>query len=106
MKSAVSKSSIFFLLSFFSVLLAVSLAPVARSADAGTQSVSGTVQSVSDTSLVLSHDSGGKAVETTFELRPDTQIEGKVEKGAKATVEYRVEEGKNIAVHVTVSASS
>lgn len=104
MKSALRKSSVFFVLSFFSFLLAVSLIPSARGADAGTQSVTGTVQSVSDTSLVLSHTNEGKEVQTTFELRPDTKVEGTLAKDAKATVEYRVEEGKNIAVRITVSS--
>lgn len=105
MKSALRKSSIFFVLSFFSFLLAVSLIPSARGAeDAGTQSVTGTVQSVSDTSLVLAHTNEGKEVQTTFELRPDTKVEGTLAKDAKATVEYRVEEGKNIAVRITVSS--
>ncbi len=104
MKSALRKSSIFFLLSFFSFLLAVSLVPASRAADAGTQSVTGTVQSVSETSLVLAHTNEGKEVQTNFELRPDTKVEGTLAKNAKATVEYRVEEGKNIAVRITVSS--
>ena len=97
-----------FILSFFLILATAGVAsavPTAKAsavAGAETQAVSGTVTSVSDTSLVV--NSEGK--EVTFELRPDTQIEGKVAQGAKVTVEYRVEEGKNIAVRVTVSASS
>jgi len=104
MKSALRKSSLFVLLSFLLVLLTANATPVATTPESGTQSVTGTVQSVSDTSLVLSHTNEGKEVQTTFELRADTKVEGTLAKDAKATVEYRVEEGKNIAVRVTVGS--
>jgi hypothetical protein len=41
-----------------------------------------------------------------FLIDGDTKVEGKLSVGAQATVEYRSEEGKNIATHVVVAPAS
>ncbi len=63
----------------------------------------GTISSVTNTSLVLSHKVlKVKEKETTFVLYPKTKKEGHLEKGAKATVFYRVEKNENVATRVKV----
>ena len=41
-----------------------------------------------------------------FLVDDKTTVEGKLSVGARATVEYRSSEGKNIAVHVIVTPAS
>lgn len=69
---------------------------------AKTKKMTGTVTSFTKTSLVLSQGTKRMKKETTFVLDPGTRQEGKLAVGAKATVEYRVENNKSIATSVKV----
>lgn len=83
-----------FLLALVAVLiLAVSLAA---------SSVSGTIKSFNDTSLVLTHDNS----ESAFTLNAETKVEGTLAEGAQATVEYTQQEGQNVATRVVVQSAN
>lgn len=41
-----------------------------------------------------------------FLVDDDTKVEGKLQVGSQATVEYRSRDGRNIAVHVVVKPAS
>ena len=62
----------------------------------------GTIVSMTDTSLVPSHEVAGKKVETTFVLTPGTVRKGTLAVGAKVVVHYRVENDKKVATKVKV----
>ncbi len=71
------------------------------------QSVSGQISSLGDAAFSLStkkDNSGRQTVE--FLVDDKTKVEGKLTIGAQAMVEYRSDGGKNIAVHVVVTATS
>lgn len=83
-----------FLLALVAVLiLAVSLAAA---------SVSGTIKSFNDTSLVLTHDNS----ESAFTLNAETKVEGTLKEGAQATVEFQQQEGQNVATRVVVQSAN
>jgi hypothetical protein len=71
-----------------------------------TQSLSGKIASVGDAkfSVQVTKDQDVNTVQ--FLVDDKTKVEGKLAVGAQATVEYRSDEGKNIAVHVVVTLSS
>jgi len=71
------------------------------------QSVSGQIASVGDAAFtvnVAKEKEGTPAVE--FLVDDKTKVEGKLTIGAQAMVEYRSDNGKNIAVHVVVTPAS
>ena len=70
------------------------------------QSLSGKISSVGDAqfSLEVLKDKDVNSVE--FLVDDKTKVEGKLAVGAQATVEYRSDGGKNIAVRVVVTPSS
>jgi len=67
------------------------------------QSLSGTIASVGDAefSVQVAKNKDENAVQ--FVVDDKTKVEGKLTVGARATVEYRSDGGKNIAVHVVVT---
>jgi hypothetical protein len=67
------------------------------------QSLSGTIASVGDAefSVQVAKNKDESAVQ--FVVDDKTKVEGKLTVGARATVEYRSDAGKNIAVHVVVT---
>ncbi len=65
-------------------------------------SVSGTIKSFNDTSLVLTHDNS----ESTFALNAETKVEGTLKEGAQATVEFQSKEGENVATRVVVQSAN
>jgi hypothetical protein len=71
-----------------------------------TQSLSGKIASVGDAefSVQVTKDQDVNTVQ--FLVDDKTKVEGKLAVGAQATVEYRSNEGKNIAVRVIVTPAS
>jgi hypothetical protein len=71
-----------------------------------TQSLSGKIASVGDAefSVQVTKDKDVNTVQ--FLVDDKTTVEGKLAVGAQATVEYRSNEGKNIAVRVIVTPAS
>jgi hypothetical protein len=65
----------------------------------------GTISSVTGSDLVLERRWKGKEENTTFVINSDTKKEGTLDKGAKATVYYRMDNKQRIATEVKVSES-
>lgn len=62
----------------------------------------GTIDSVTDSNLVLDHTYRGKMEKTTFVLDSSTKKVGDLEKGDKATVYYHLAKKDRIATEVKV----
>jgi hypothetical protein len=71
------------------------------------QSLSGQITSMGDAEFSVQVVAKNKDASTVHFLVDDkTTVEGKLAVGAQATVEYRSNDGKNIAVHVIVTPAS
>lgn len=71
------------------------------------QSVSGKIITVGDAMFSMSVAGENQKAQTVqFFVDGKTRMEGKLSVGAQAMVEYRSENGQNIAVHVVVTPSS
>jgi hypothetical protein len=99
-----------FTLVLFTQPLPLSAAGHDASRPAENQSVSGQISSVGDAAFAINvtNDKQDKQGAQTVEFLVDdkTKVEGKLTIGAQAMVEYRSDSGKNIAVHVVVTAAS
>jgi hypothetical protein len=70
------------------------------------QSLSGTIAAVGDAEFSLQVAKNKDVSTVQFLVDDKTKVEGKLKVGAQATVEYRSNDGKNIAVHVIVTPTS
>jgi len=87
------------------MLLLMTVAAFAQvsKAKVATGSAVGTITSIDENKLVLSHKVKGKDESTTFVLNADTKKVGDLVPGAKVTVHYKVENNQNIATMVRAS---
>src|SRR6266576_1429794 len=69
-------------------------------------SCSAKAASVSDAAFALEVTQGQERKTIEFLIDGNTKVEGKLEIGSHATVEYRAADGKNVAVHVVVAPAS
>lgn len=65
------------------------------------QTVSGRVTSVGDDSFTVEVGTGGEPNRMEFVTDKDTEIDGRLEVGAKVHVTYRTKNGKNVAIRIT-----
>lgn len=70
------------------------------------QSLSGKISAIGDAAFSLEVTRGQERKTMEFLIDGDTKVEGKLEVGSQATVEYRAQNGKNVAVHVVVAPTS
>lgn len=70
------------------------------------QSLSGQITSVGDAEFSVQVAKNKDISTVQFMIDDKTKVEGKLAVGAQATVEYRSNEGKNIAVRVIVTPTS
>jgi hypothetical protein len=70
--------------------------------EAKAKKVAGTIDSFTETNLVLTHGMAGMKKQATFVLTPETKKEGTLKAGAKATVEYLVKGKEKVAMCVIV----
>ena len=70
------------------------------------QSLSGQITSVGDAEFSVQVAKNKDISTVQFMVDDKTKVEGKLAVGAQVTVEYRSNEGKNIAVHVIVTPTS
>ena len=70
------------------------------------QSLSGKIASVGDAAFSLEVTKDQEVSTVEFLVDGDTKVEGKLATGSHATVEYRSNSGKNVAVHVVVTPAS
>jgi hypothetical protein len=78
--------------------------PVSRPYEPATQtgSVSGRISSIGDASFSVDVKKSQDLVTLRFLIDDSTKIDGKLEVGSVATVDYRTDEGNNIALRVVV----
>lgn len=69
-------------------------------------SQSGKIASIGDAAFSLEVTNGQERKTMEFLVDDDTKVEGKLQVGSQATVEYRSADGRNIAVHVVVKPAS
>ena len=65
-------------------------------------SVSGKISAIGDASFSVDASMGQDSATLQFLIDDTTKVEGRLEVGSTATVDYRTDEGNNIAVHVVV----
>jgi hypothetical protein len=70
------------------------------------QSLSGKISSIGDAAFAVDVMKGQEISTIQFLVDGSTKVEGRLSIGAQATVEYRSDNGKNLAVHVIVAPSS
>lgn len=69
-------------------------------------SQSGKIASIGDAAFSLEVTKGQERKTMEFLVDGDAKVEGKLRVGSQATVEYRLADGRNIAVHVVVTRAS
>src|SRR6267143_3792777 len=69
-------------------------------------SVSGKISAIGDASFSADVNKGQDSVTFQFLIDDTTTVEGRLKVGAHATVDYRTNDGTNIATHVVVQPSS
>jgi hypothetical protein len=70
------------------------------------ESLTGRISSVGDAAFTLEVRKNQDVSNVQFLVDDNTKVEGQLTVGAHATVEYRSNEGKNVAVHVVVTPAS
>jgi hypothetical protein len=80
--------------------------PASRRFDPATQrrSVSGRITSIGDASFTVDVRKSQDAVTLTFFIDDNTKMDGRLEVGSIATVDYRSDDGNNIATRVVVQS--
>jgi hypothetical protein len=81
--------------------------PASRPLDPATQngSVSGRISSIGDASFSVDVKKSQDLVTLRFLIDDTTKIDGKLEVGSIATVDYRTDDVNNIAIHVVVQST-
>lgn len=69
-------------------------------------SVSGKISAIGDASFSVEVKKSQDLVTLQFLIDDTTKVEGRLEVGSQATVDYRTDSGNNIATHVVVQQSS
>jgi len=69
-------------------------------------SVSGKISAIGDASFSVDVKKSQDLVTLQFVVDDTTKVEGRLEVGSVATVDYRTDEGNNIATHVVVQPSN
>lgn len=69
-------------------------------------SVSGKISAIGDASFSVEVKKSQDLVTLQFLIDDTTKVEGRLEVGSQATVDYRTDEGNNIATHVVVAQTS
>ena len=87
---------------------ALSSQPHSRLFKAATEraSVSGKISAIGDASFSVDVKKGQDSVTFQFLIDDTTAVEGRLKVGAHATVDYRTNDGTNIATHVVVQPSN
>jgi len=71
-----------------------------------TQSASGKIASVGDAQFTMSLGKDQDRKDLQFVIDDNTKVDGQLSVGAQATVDFKLDGGKNIATHVIVTPSS
>jgi hypothetical protein len=104
-----------FILTVFVACLSVAISSDARASQplsrlfkvaAEHGSVSGRISAIGDASFAVEVKKNQGLVTLQFLIDDTTKVEGRLEVGAQATVDYRTDDGNNIATHVVVQPSN
>lgn len=104
-RTALSLASMFvvcFTLASWAAPVPDRLVPARLASSPDNPSQSGKIASIGDASFSLEVINGQDKKTVEFLVDEDTKVEGKLNVGSQATVEYRSADGKNIAIHVVV----
>jgi hypothetical protein len=71
-----------------------------------TQSASGKIASVGDAQFTIRIGKDQDRKDLQFVIDDNTKVDGQLSVGAQATVDFKLDDGKNIATHVIVTPSS
>jgi hypothetical protein len=71
-----------------------------------TQSASGKVASVGDSQFTITVGKDQDKKELQFVIDSNTKVDGQLSVGAQATVDFKLDSGKNIAIHIMVTPTS
>ena len=69
-------------------------------------SVSGKISAIGDASFAVDVKKSQDLVTLQFLIDDTTKVEGRLEVGSVATVDYRTDDGNNIALHIVVQPSN
>ena len=67
---------------------------------------SGKISAIGDASFSVDANLGQDSATLQFLIDDTTKVEGRLEVGSTATVDYRTDDGNNIAVHVVVQPTN
>jgi hypothetical protein len=70
------------------------------------QSIAGKISSVGDASFSVEIQKGQTMSTVQFQIDGNTKVEGKLAVGAQAAVEYKSDNGSNVATHVVVTSAA
>jgi hypothetical protein len=70
------------------------------------QSIAGKISAIGDASFSVDVLKDQNVNTVQFQIDGSTKVDGKLSVGAQATVEYRSDDGKNVATHVVVTPAS
>ena len=71
-----------------------------------TQSASGKIASVGDAQFTITTGKDQDKKELQFVVDSNTKVDGQLSVGAQATVDFKMDGGKNIAIHIMVTPTS
>jgi hypothetical protein len=71
-----------------------------------TQSASGKIASVGDAEFTITMGKDQDKKELHFQIDGNTKVDGQLSVGAQATVDFKLDSGKNVATHVIVTPTS
>jgi hypothetical protein len=71
-----------------------------------TQSASGKIASVGNAEFTITMGKDQDKKELQFLMDGNTKVDGQLSVGAQATVDFKLDSGKNIAIHIIVTPTS
>jgi hypothetical protein len=71
-----------------------------------TQSASGKIASVGDAEFTLTVGKDQDKKQLQFVVDNNTKVDGQLSVGAQATVDFKLDSGKNVAIHIIVTPTS
>jgi hypothetical protein len=71
-----------------------------------TQSASGKIAAVGDAEFTLTVGKDQDKKQLQFVVDNNTKVDGQLSVGAQATVDFKLDSGKNVAIHIIVTPTS
>jgi hypothetical protein len=71
-----------------------------------TQSATGKISAVGDAEVIITVGKDQDKKQVQFVVDSNTKVDGQLSVGAQATVDFKLDSGKNIAIHIMVTPTS